>query len=382
VKSPGAVVEVELTGIGLPTKNIGISRTQSLSGVRNEPATLERRYQSTPTLLPKYNFNVDEESNDTTGCDCCQFKNPMWKMVKQVCCRNSTKCSTTFTFLMRALPVVMSLWMLGDQVLDVLATKTYWEYGKTSDYSSGFFILALGIWTLTPILYAFYIYVSFLKCLFSSESGNNERNHIFKKIVNLTLKCFRTSANDLSNMNQCWKFILAFLTLVYTIIISPLITYIFVPISSLAIAWVTAELPFSRLIKAKGDGNVLWWEINKSDTIFFRRIEGGCEALPQLLLAVIFFCLNKDFLQIRESAITGRSEADSLITSIIFSWGSLIFTCVSPLHNYLTQKYGNNILMHIICRKRSLQRRDIFILVFLTLFIVLWVVVCAWTMSL
>ena len=286
--------------------------------------------------------------------------------------------SRIIAFIKRFLPLLLNSWMWCDMLFDAFTTKIYWDYGNdptnfdlivniaalnstnvtssTPNNSTSnstdpfiFFYIAMVIWALSPFYYTAFLFIHLLRCMFITTEQYEE---IFQKMAKAPLTFFNITSNELKKSKRA-KFIFTLILLFYIIlflIFSPFFAYVMIPICSIIIAWKGAKLPCFNFVKGKNTSNITFLGFNEKDVAHFKFWEASLEALGQLLLAVVFFLKNKEFFRTRNSFPPGVSEGDTLITSIGFSLGSLIFTWVSHFYNRFTIRYGNDVYKQICCK--------------------------------
>ena len=227
------------------------------------------------------------------------------------------------------------MWVQVDVLLDARQTWTYHDHAYTNgtynkwakDYmrltnsshehsvSEGYFMTAMVIWFLTPILFAiFWLYF------------------IWEPIV--IFNSFFNGKHDFGCTNNHYlKAVLAVLLFPIEIISAAFIIYVVIPYSSFKQAYkILMRHEFRNdepLIRSGA------FPIESKFLPFWKGFEFIGEAFPQLMLAMVFIVNNYDFVSRTTTALVGLKEFEATLISIIFSFGSIVMGLYSAITAYI-----------------------------------------------
>ena len=250
--------------------------------------------------------------------------------------------------IMRYKDALLALWLWADVLLDVRMTRTYYnlsfgENGTWEEYhpingtndgpiehlSTGYFYGALTSWILPPTISAVVIYP--LWFLGGDWNGNVDMvNYLLQK------SCCDKRLPDSSSINIVYKFALFVLVLplhICILAIGVFITaigiYVLIPLGAIATGLSIVYYKDAKEIK-----NETLRAFHKY-LPFLKLFEHAGEAVPQLVLSLVFYTNNKDFVD--ESETYYGINVSITVISIIFSTGSTLFGLVQGIKLFVEE---------------------------------------------
>ena len=226
-----------------------------------------------------------------------------------------------------------AIWMQVDVILDIKQTWTYLDYaspngtyvdwaknitGKTNStyehtVSQGYFLTAMIVWFLTPMLSAVFILLKTKRPL-----------HLLSVILQNRFEL------DCDEHFFCKVFLSIFLFPI-DFISALVFIYVAIPIITLKCAYkILMRHEFSE---SQDLVNISGFIINSELLPFWMGFEFIGEAVPQLILAIVFVANNPDYMKDAETFI-GAKEFETTLISIIFSVGSIcmgLYSAILPL---------------------------------------------------
>ena len=170
--------------------------------------------------------------------------------------------------------------------------------------SPGYCITGMVVWFLTPLLLAL-----------SSWIANNERLSFLRSLLDNKFDLNFTA-------NSCLKVLLTVVLLAFELICAALFIYILIPFTS-----------FKRALKIimghefEEDDNLVQIgrapPINSLHLPVWKGFEFIGEAVPQLILSIVFVANNYEFMR-ETRTVMGLHEFEVTITSMVFSLGSIV----------------------------------------------------------
>ena len=226
-------------------------------------------------------------------------------------------------FIRRLVPLLQATWIQADVILDGRQTWTYYKHAdpNNSDYSKWaedyrertnsthahtvselYFVTGMVVWMLTPFLLALFALVSSKRPLYLF-------NVIFSSTCKIEL-----------NGNNCLKVIQILITLPIQIISAGIIIFVAIPFASL-------KRSFKILFKHEFQDNESFvtldgFLMNSKLLPLWKGFEFIGEAIPQLIIAIVFIANNYKFMQEHET-LFGFKEFEVTLISMIFSIGSI-----------------------------------------------------------
>ena len=226
-----------------------------------------------------------------------------------------------------------AIWIQVDVFLDIRQTSTYLDFADpngtyvewakefmertNSTYepkiSQGYFLTAMTIWILTPMLLAVFI-------LLKAQRPLHLLSVIFQN--KFELDC---------DENFFCKVLLSILLFPIDFISALVFIYVAIPIITLRCAYkILMRHEFSE---SQDLVNMSGFIINSELLPFWMGFEFIGEAVPQLILAIVFVANNPDYTKDIETFI-GAKEFETTLISIIFSIGSIcmgLYSAILPL---------------------------------------------------
>ena len=231
----------------------------------------------------------------------------------------------------RFIPLMLSIWMLIDVGLDAHQTSTFYghafqlngtysqwsqEYGiknetginRLQKVSPWYFYVACSIWITPPFL------VSMVSSIINFCAGSDlETNNPFGFTAGYVEETFNLHLQPFP-YGKYFNVIIFILFLPADIVVSSVCVYIIIP---------AASLKSSLIIAWKGsidEENFLIGRINTARLPWLKLFEHLGEALPQIILALVFCSNNFPFLSVHDTSFV---PIPTTIISIFFSCGSL-----------------------------------------------------------
>ena len=234
---------------------------------------------------------------------------------------------------LRVWPLLSALWMYADIGLDVNQSMSYYEDAFNengsyqvwalkhrnethSDYlpsvAPAYFYVAASVWLGPPVLGALVFY------LIAARKG------AIKKLVSFLNCCLRT---NIENRSGCGLEVLSFVIFMPIFILAAVfLCYIYVPILTLVHA-------VRKLLKGHElDEDKRFLRVSYKDAPFLKLFECVGEAVPQLILAVVYAANNYPYLLAHEDYL-GIGIPVTII-SCIFSAGSIVMGLISGIKAY------------------------------------------------
>ena len=226
-----------------------------------------------------------------------------------------------------------AIWIQIDVILDVRQTWTYLSHadpngayvkwakdfmGKTNStyehtVSQGYFLTAMIVWYLTPMLLAVFILLKTKRPL-----------HLLSVILQNRFEL------DCDEHFFC-KVLLSILLFPIDFISAIIFIYAAIPIITLKCAYkILMRHEFSE---SQDLVNISGFILNSELLPFWMGFEFIGEAVPQLILAIVFVANNSDYTKDTETLI-GAKEFETTLISITFSTGSIcmgLYSAILPL---------------------------------------------------
>ena len=256
----------------------------------------------------------------------------------KICCNNPMIIAILWVF-KRFSSLFLAIWIIIDMSLDVNQTYTFCEHAyqingtyntwalnymndTNSTYhhsvSTWYFDIACAVWITPPTLLSlFFSYLNF-EGLCKHKNEGTERDDDFNPFGTSSQIFGEYSENFLVPFpyGKLFNFSIAILYLPIDILASSICIYVFIPLaaleSGLTIAWNGGI----------DEDKVLFVGITSRDIPGLKLFEVIGEALPQIVLAIIFAANNYAFLS-KNDLVFGIPIPTTLV-SILFSFGSLM----------------------------------------------------------
>ena len=249
--------------------------------------------------------------------------------------------SCVVEFIRRIMPMFQATWVQLDVLLDARQTLIYYNYadpnGSYADWaqdymrksnssykhtvSEGYYVTAIVVWILTPMLLA----------LFHMISKEKER-----RPLSFFSAIFDNKYEIESINNCCFKALLVVLLFPVDVICALFFIYVMIPLASFKMAFkVLMRHEFGGLKNLIG---IKSFQLHSTVLPFWKGFEFLGEALPQLVLAVVFVVNNYDF-AIESETLIGLKEFEVTLISIFFSFGSLVMGLYSAISSYNSHKF-------------------------------------------
>ena len=236
--------------------------------------------------------------------------------------------SRAVKFVRRMLPLLLAVWVKIDMFLDVRQSVTYYNHGtvdgayakwalkyqneRNSTYlhtvSKTYLVCASVVWITSPLLFSVFVLGAAKIPLISC----NILTHCF----------FDYEIPELCKTRRnCCKIMVGIIFLPIDMLASSIMIYILIPYMSLRrgvkIAWTGQDY-------ANTDEIISNFDFDASELTALKAFEFLGEALPQLILAIVFTSNNFPFLSETQTYF-GANEFTISLVSMIFSAGSLCF---------------------------------------------------------
>ena len=236
----------------------------------------------------------------------------------------TVKCilsSFVVDFVRRLVPMLQATWVQVDVLLDARQTWTYHKYRDPngsytkwakkhmnetySTYehtvSEGYFLTAISIWLLTPLLLALFLCISSIEPLVILRRS-------FDGIFELRCE------------NKFLKALLAVLFLPIEIVSAAVLIYLVIPYSSFKLACkILMRHEFNVYTEIVDLGE---FSMDPEWLPGWKAFEFIGEAVPQLILSLVFMANNYEFM-IDTKTFIGAKEFEVTLTSMVFSIGSI-----------------------------------------------------------
>ena len=225
--------------------------------------------------------------------------------------------------------MLQATWVQVDVLLDARQTLTYHQYrdangtytkwakqhmvetNSTYEHtvSEGYFLTAISIWLLTPILLAFFMWIS-------------------KQEPLVVLSEFFDKPFELRCDNKFLNALQAFLLFPIEIMSAAVIIYLVIPYASFKLAY--KVLMRHEFEEGTRMANLRFLAMESDWLPGWKGFEFIGEAMPQLTLLIVFMGNNYDFMIDTETFI-GLKEFEVTLTSMIFSIGSIVMGLYSGI---------------------------------------------------
>ena len=252
------------------------------------------------------------------------------------CCIKWIIQSALVRFLLRIKLLRTAIWMYFDMGLDGIQLSTYYthsynngsytkwaiEYQNVTNsthlhsVSEGYFITACLIWSLPPILLSL-----------GKMAAKKEPIQVLKMILRDALGYHLEEPKTL----YC-RSIVTVLLFPVDILVSIIYIYVLIPFAS-----------FKQGLKVAISGkdidrrDLLILQIDPTKLLYLKCFEALGEALPQLILNIVFMINNHEFL-LNNQTFLGINEISISLTSMIFSLGSVacgLYSTLPALYDYM-----------------------------------------------